>query len=118
MRCDVGRRRRSDPWLLWLWCRLAAVALIGPLAWELMQQVSPPPKKKAQPESLQLSLYLGQDAGYSQRGCISDTCEKPLQRDSGGVPVLAQWLVNPTRNHGVAGSIPGLAQWVKELALP
>ena len=24
----------SDPALLWLWCRLAAVALIRPLAWE------------------------------------------------------------------------------------
>ena len=25
----------SDPQLLWLWCRLAAVAPIRPLAWEL-----------------------------------------------------------------------------------
>ena len=27
-----------------------------------------------------------------------------------GVPVMAQWLTNPIRNHEVAGSIPGLAQ--------
>ena len=35
-----------------------------------------------------------------------------------GVPIVAQQLTNPTRNHGVAGSIPDLAQWVKDLALP
>ena len=35
-----------------------------------------------------------------------------------GVPVVAQWLTNPTRNHEVVGSVPALAQWVKDLALP
>jgi hypothetical protein len=33
------------------------------------------------------------------------------------VPFVAQWLTNPTRNREVEGSIPGLAQWVKDLAL-
>ena len=35
-----------------------------------------------------------------------------------GVPIVAQWLTNPTRNHEVEGSIPVLAQWVKDLVLP
>ena len=34
MSCGAGRRRGSDPELLWLWCRLAATAPVGPLAWE------------------------------------------------------------------------------------
>ena len=32
--CGVGCKCSLDPTLLWLWCRLAAVALIGPLVWE------------------------------------------------------------------------------------
>ena len=34
MSCGVGCRCILDPVLLWLWCRPAAVAPIGPLAWE------------------------------------------------------------------------------------
>ena len=31
-----------------------------------------------------------------------------------GVPIVAQWLTNLTRNYEVVGLIPGLAHWVKD----
>ena len=37
----------KDPSLLWLWCRLAATALIGPLAWEPPYAMGVALKKKA-----------------------------------------------------------------------
>ena len=35
-----------------------------------------------------------------------------------GVPVVAQWLTNPTRTQEDEDLIPGLAQWIKDPVLP
>ena len=47
--CGVGCRHGSDLVLLWLCCRLAAVALIQPLAWELPYVALKDKKKKKKP---------------------------------------------------------------------
>ena len=44
MSCGVGHRHSSDLMLLWLWLWLAAIAPIGPLAWEPPCVVSVAPK--------------------------------------------------------------------------
>ena len=58
--------------------------------------------------SSDLTLSLGTSI-YSRCG---------LKKRKKGVPVVAQWLTNPTRNQEVAGSVPALAQWINDPALP
>ena len=55
MSCGVGGRHGSDPKLLWMWHRPAAVAPIRPLVWELPYAAGVPLKrkeKKKQPTEL------------------------------------------------------------------
>ena len=101
--CGVGHRRSLDPMLLWLWWRLAGAALIRLLAWEPPHAAGEKRAKKNPPNACGRKAREGR---------------KKEKRKKRGVPVVVQWLTNPTRNHEVAGSVPALAQWVNDPALP
>ena len=59
MSCGVGRRRRSDLALLWLWHRLAAVALTCSLVWESPYARGVVLKKKKKKKKAQRECYVG-----------------------------------------------------------
>ena len=58
MSCGVVRRCSPDPALLWLWCRPAAVALMGPLAWELPYATRTALKKEKEKGKIRIDPYL------------------------------------------------------------
>ena len=66
-------------------------------------------------------LYSGEkkrDIGKIENTITLLNGKKKKKKNVLGVPVVAPWLRNPTRNHEVAGLVPALAQWVKDPALP
>ena len=67
MSCAVARRCGSDPELLWLWHRLADVALIRPLAWEAPYALDGALKsKKRKAEKIEKRNYFSRDSDVSQ----------------------------------------------------
>ena len=57
-------------------------------------------------------MFISQRTLSREREKASQTTENTRSSHCGTV------VTNPTRNHEVVGLIPGLAQWVKNLALP
>ena len=72
---------------------------------------APPSRSPSSPE-------LGESRRLQPQPPHYPNAPKCPKEEKEGVPVMAQWLTNPTRNHEVEGSIPGLAQWVKDPVLP
>ena len=78
LRCRLQAQLGLDPALLCLWRRPVATAPIRPLAWE-------PP--------------------YAEGAALEKTKNKQTKKKlkTLGVPVVVQWLTNPTRNHEAVG---------------
>ena len=57
-------------------------------------------------------------SGAAQEIATTTKNKKTKKKKKIGVSVVLPWLTNPTRNHEVVGSVPALAQWVNDPALP
>ena len=65
-----------------------------------------------------LPLKGNQFQAYHLVHGVKNLKSRPLNPEKSGVPIVAQSLMNLTKNHGVAGLVPGLAPCVRDPALP
>ena len=88
--CGVGHRCRVDPVLLWLWRRLAAVALIGPLAGEPPYAACAALKKRTKDKKIKerkSGIRFYRNSRCSKREYPTYN-QKKLRLD---VPLVSQW---------------------------
>ena len=65
-------------------------------------------------QAKQYSYYRGPRRRKERKG--AESLFEEIMAD--GVLIVAQWLTNPNSIQEDTGLIPGLTQWVKDLALP
>ena len=99
MSCGVGHRCGSDSALLWLWCRLAAVAQIRPLAWEPPPYAAGTALKRPKKEFLNLLLIRLKNILCSGHLGANPSLPSPpslplvLERSVPGPKLYAEWGV-------------------------
>ena len=85
MSCGVGRRRGSDPALLWLWCRRAPTAPVRPLAWEPPCAAGAAIKRtKNGPSCRTLNIWMSSAASLSTSRAVR--CDPQVMACPGGSP--------------------------------
>ena len=65
------------------------------------------------PREIAVDMPTGAEASEDLTGAGGSTCKMVHP----GAPVVAQWLMNPTRSLEDSGLIPDLTLWVKEPVL-
>ena len=104
-------------------CRSQLQLQCDPLDWELPYDAGAALKKEN--EAPTRSSHWSKRGSAASLEHLRERTARPAgqlglghhQKARKEVPVVAQWLTNPTRIREVEGSIPGHAQWVNDLAL-